>query len=255
VEQGAAQFNAASVSGQYGDLSIDDHGDWTYNLHSGVTPQPGHIFLDHIEVNSADGTAHNIYISVGDAPGPVHIPAPPPPVSADDAPDSDDIHTASTHTDSPVDDYMALAGVSADHHNTAGDNSPLHDYMDMADHDSSAAVDHSAAGQHHDSDVALHDALENTGDIDHHSDTAHNGADDYMHTLGVDHANGGHDTAHDHQLADLDHDMAAMHDTSGDDAGIADHHDPQPLDDLPPDFDQPADDQQHIQDDDSHHMM
>jgi hypothetical protein len=72
-----------------------------------------------------------------------------------------------------------------------------------------------------------------------------------MHTLGVDHANGGHDAAQDHQLADLDHDMTAMHDASGDDANIADHHDAPPIDDLPPDFDQPIDDQ-HFQDDNNH---
>jgi VCBS repeat-containing protein len=201
VDTGEAHFTAGTIAGQYGDLHIDEHGSWNYDMHNGVTPPAGHSLLDHIDVTTADGTSHSVYVALADSPQ--TMPSPPPPVSSNDAPD---------HESSPLDVYMTIAGDST-HHTTNGAS----EYLDLVDsitvdgnHPTSGTSEDSSNDYMHTLGVELTHDTPNEQSPNHALDLNHDLAamDDSSHLQADDH----HDTTHiDDIPPELDHSLDDLH--------------------------------------------
>ncbi|WP_200913405.1 VCBS domain-containing protein, partial [Shewanella sp. P1-14-1] len=67
-DNGQAQFNAESIQGQFGQLSINELGHWIYTAdNSQLAVQSlnsGESLTDTLIVHSADGTDHKIIVSI-----------------------------------------------------------------------------------------------------------------------------------------------------------------------------------------------
>ena len=68
VDTGEAVFTPETITGTYGDLTIDAAGDWTYTAdNTQATIQAldsGEFLTDTIQVSSADGTTHNVVMTI-----------------------------------------------------------------------------------------------------------------------------------------------------------------------------------------------
>ncbi|MCF6776440.1 VCBS domain-containing protein [Thiotrichales bacterium 19X7-9] len=68
IDTGEAIFNAETISGSYGDLIISANGDWSYSADNSQTAiqalAQGANLTDSITVTSADGTTHDITITI-----------------------------------------------------------------------------------------------------------------------------------------------------------------------------------------------
>ena len=68
TDAGEAAFSAETVSGSYGSLTIDESGNWSYsadNSQSAIQSLGnGDQLTDTLTVQSADGTTHNIVITI-----------------------------------------------------------------------------------------------------------------------------------------------------------------------------------------------
>ena len=65
ADAGEASFTAGTVAGTYGDLEIDEDGNWTYTLNGAAEAlAEGEEVTDTVTVTSADGTTHDITVTV-----------------------------------------------------------------------------------------------------------------------------------------------------------------------------------------------
>ncbi len=76
ADTGEAQFTAATVSGSYGDLTIDANGNWSYSADNTQTAiqalGSGDSLSDTLTVQSLDGTSHDMTLTInGSNDGPV----------------------------------------------------------------------------------------------------------------------------------------------------------------------------------------
>ena len=124
TDSGEASFSADTVSGSYGSLTIDASGNWSYsadNSQSAInTLADGESLTETLSVQSADGTAHSVVITInGTNDGPV--------ATADSATDVGSIATLTSNNDQGItltasstlsggyyDPYKAFDGVEAD---------------------------------------------------------------------------------------------------------------------------------------------
>ncbi|WP_198927984.1 VCBS domain-containing protein, partial [Vibrio crassostreae] len=68
TDKGEAHFSNTDIAGQLGTLHLKDNGDWTYDLdNKNPTVQAlgqGKTTTDSITVHSADGTTHQIMVTI-----------------------------------------------------------------------------------------------------------------------------------------------------------------------------------------------
>lgn len=79
-DAGQSGFQAGTVKGSFGSLSIDAQGHWTYQVdgHDGFVQHllPSSHINEQLTVHSVDGTAHDIEIEVSGAPAGSQLSAP-----------------------------------------------------------------------------------------------------------------------------------------------------------------------------------
>ena len=75
ADSGEASFTAETINGTYGSITIDASGNWTYSADNTQTPiqslGDGEALTETLEVHSADGTTHDVVITINgtnDAP-------------------------------------------------------------------------------------------------------------------------------------------------------------------------------------------
>jgi len=68
VDTGEASFTAETITGSYGDLSINTSGDWTYtadNTQAVIQAlDSGEFLTDTLQISSVDGTTHNVVLTI-----------------------------------------------------------------------------------------------------------------------------------------------------------------------------------------------